>query len=59
MLLLVILFATLIFFFFKSIPKAPDKDLKYVIKSEKRVNDLLKKLKNKNALSEKPILNSG
>ena len=36
----------------KSIPVAPDKDLNYVINSEKRVTDLLKKLKNKNAISE-------
>ena len=37
---------------FKSIPVAPDKDLNYVINSEKTVTDLLKKLKNKNAISE-------
>ena len=37
---------------FKKIPVAPDKDLNYIINSEKRVTDLLKKLKNKNAISE-------
>ena len=37
---------------FKSIPVAPDRDLNYVINSEKRVTDLLKKLNNKNAISE-------
>ena len=37
---------------FKSIPVAPDKDLNYVISSEKRVTDLLKKFKNKNVISE-------
>ena len=37
---------------FNSIPVAPDKDLNYVINSEKRVTDLLKKFKNKNAISE-------
>ena len=37
---------------FKSIPLAPDKDLNYFINSEKRVNDVLKKQKNKNAISE-------
>ena len=36
---------------FKNIPVAPDKDLNY-INSEKRVTDLLKKLKNKNAISD-------
>ena len=30
---------------FKSIPVAPDKDLNYVISSEKRVTDFLKDLK--------------
>ena len=37
---------------FKNIPIAPNKDLNYIINSEKRVTDLLKKLKNKNAISE-------
>ena len=37
---------------FKSIFVAPDKDFNCVINSEKRVTDLLKKLKNKNAISE-------
>ena len=37
---------------FKSIAIAPNKDLNYIINSEKRVTDLLKKLKNKNAISE-------
>ena len=37
---------------FKSIPVAPDKDLNYVINSEKTVTDLLKKFKNKNTISE-------
>ena len=37
---------------FNSIPVAPNKDLNYVINSEKRVTDLLKKFKNKNAISE-------
>ena len=37
---------------FKNIPVAPNKDVNYVINSEKRVSDLLKKLKNKNAISE-------
>ena len=36
---------------FKNIPIAPNKDLNYIINSE-RVTDLLKKLKNKNAISE-------
>ena len=36
----------------KNIPVAPDKDLNYTINSEKKVTDLLKKLKNKNAISE-------
>ena len=36
---------------FKNIPVAPDKDLNY-INSEKRVTDLFKKLKNKNAISD-------
>ena len=35
---------------FQSIPVAPDKDLNYIINSAKRVTDLLKKLKNKNAI---------
>ena len=35
---------------FKNIPAALDKDLNYIINSEKRVTDLLKKLKN--AISE-------
>ena len=35
---------------FKSIPVAPDKDLNYIINSSKRLTDLLKKLKNKNAI---------
>ena len=37
---------------FKNIPAAPDKGLNYIINSEKRVTELLKKLKNKNAISE-------
>ena len=37
---------------FKNIPIAPNKDLNYIINSEKRATDLLKKLKNKNAISE-------
>ena len=37
---------------FKNIPIAPNKDLNYIINSEKRVTDLLKKLKNKNVISE-------
>ena len=37
---------------FKSILAAPDKDLNYIINSEKRVTELLKKLKNKNEISE-------
>ena len=37
---------------FKNIPVTPDKDLNYVINSEKEVTDLLKKIKNKNAISE-------
>ena len=36
----------------RSIPVAPDKDLNHIINSEKRVTDLLKKLRNKNAISE-------
>ena len=32
---------------------APDIDVNYIINSEKRVTDLLKKLKNKNTISEK------
>ena len=36
----------------KKIPVVPDKDLNYIITSEKRVTDLLKKLKNKNTISE-------
>ena len=36
----------------KNIPVAPDKNLNYIINSEKRATDLLKKLKNKNAISE-------
>ena len=31
---------------------APNKDVNYIINSEKRVTDLLKKFKNKNAISE-------
>ena len=37
---------------FKNISIAPNKDLNYIIDSEKRVTDLLKKLKNKNVISE-------
>ena len=37
---------------FKKIPVAPNKDLNYIINSEKRITDLLKKLKNKNVISE-------
>ena len=36
----------------KSLNAAPDKDLTYVINSQKIVTDLLKNLKNKNAISE-------
>ena len=36
----------------KNIPVAPDKNLNYIINSEKNATDLLKKLKNKNAISE-------
>ena len=36
----------------KNIPAAPSKDFNNVITSEKRVTRLLKKLKNKNAISE-------
>ena len=35
---------------FKNIPVVPDKNLNYIINFEKRGNDLLKKLKNKNAI---------
>ena len=38
---------------FKNIPVPPDQDLSYVINSEKRVTDLLKKLKNKNVVGSK------
>ena len=37
---------------FKNIPVVPDKDLNYIVNSEKRVTDLLKKLKYKNAISD-------
>ena len=37
---------------FKNIHVAPNKDLNHVIKSEKRVTDLLKKLKTKNSICE-------
>ena len=37
---------------FINIPVASHKDISYIINSEKRVTDLLKKLKNKNAISE-------
>ena len=37
---------------FKNMPVAPDKDLDYIINAEERVTDLLKKLKNKNAITE-------
>ena len=37
---------------FKNVVVAPDKDLNYIINSEKRVTNLFKKLKNKNAISE-------
>ena len=37
---------------FKNIPVAPAKDLNYIINYDKRVTDFLKKLKNKNAISE-------
>ena len=37
---------------FKNIPVAPDKDLNYIINSVKRVIDLLKKIRNKNAIIE-------
>ena len=39
-------------FKFKNIPETLYKDLNYIINSEKRVIDLLKKLKNKTAISE-------
>ena len=42
---------------FKNIPVASDKDLSYIINSEKRVTDLLKKLKNKNAISDETYNN--
>ena len=37
---------------FKSIPVAPNKDLNDFINSEERITELLKKLKNKNAISD-------
>ena len=37
---------------FKRIPVAPHKDHNYIINSEKRVTDLLKKLKNNTAISD-------
>ena len=37
---------------FKNTPVAPDKDLDYIINSEKRITELLKKLKNKNPISD-------
>ena len=37
---------------FKNIVVAPDKDLNYIINSEKRVTNLFKKLKNKKAISD-------
>ena len=37
---------------FNSIPVAPAKDINHITNSEKRVTDLLKKLKNKNAISD-------
>ena len=37
---------------FKNIPVVPDKNPNYIINFEKSVNDLLKKLKNKNAICE-------
>ena len=37
---------------FKRIPVAPAKDINYVINFKKRITDLLKKLKNKNGISE-------
>ena len=37
---------------FKNIPVASNKNLSYIINSEKRVTDLLKKLKNKNSINE-------
>ena len=37
---------------FKNIPVAPVKDLNYITNFEKRVTDLLEKIKNKNAISE-------
>ena len=39
-------------FKFKNIPETLYKDLNYIINSEKRVIDLLKKFKNKTAISE-------
>ena len=38
---------------FKEIHVAPDKHLKYGINIKKRVTDLLRKFKNKNAISER------
>ena len=37
---------------FKNIPVRPDKDLNYIISFKKRITELLKKLKNKNAISD-------
>ena len=37
---------------FNNTPVTPDKDLNYIINSEKRVTDILKKLKNKNTINE-------
>ena len=37
---------------FKNVPVASDKDLNYIINSEKRVTDVLKNLKNKNSINE-------
>ena len=37
---------------FKNIPVACDKDLNYIINSDKRSTNLLEKLKNKNAIHE-------
>ena len=41
---------------FKNIPVAPDKDLNYIINSEKRVTKLLKKFKNKNAINDETYI---
>ena len=37
---------------FKNVPVASDKDLNYIINSEKRMTDVLKNIKNKNSINE-------